>query len=121
MAHVQLARGVRQHRAGIEFLLLIALGIECMLDDLIGINRLPVFARSALDICRAVFVLHGLIYSVHLATHIFGVGDETDFCHAIVLRGCHHLRNDLIAGGLISAQLKFWLRLFLRSGCEPCA
>ena len=58
MAHVQLARRVGQHRAGVEFFLLAALCIGCALDRFVGVGAAPVFLGRLFDLGRAVFFLH---------------------------------------------------------------
>src|SRR3954451_4366174 len=53
VAHVQLAAGVRQDRAGVELLL------AGVLDHPVGIARRPVRLGGALDLEVVVLVLHG--------------------------------------------------------------
>jgi len=60
MAHVQLAAGVGQHRAGVKLLFRLALGIGGVLRHAVGIQGLPVGLGGGFYVKVLVFFLHGI-------------------------------------------------------------
>ncbi len=58
VAHVQLARRVRQHRTGVELRLVRAVGGARVFGHAVGILCLPVLLRLLFDLGRGIFVLH---------------------------------------------------------------